>query len=97
MDKKSQVGEVLVNWIVAMIVVFGLIIFSMLWFKPWQKIDSAISPKIDSSYQAGGNYATDIPVQQRRNQAVIPIILIGGTILIAVFASIKRDPNHPYQ
>lgn len=94
--KKAQL-EVGLNWIIAMIVVFTLILFSMLWFRPWQMIDNAITPHIDSSYSAGGKSALDIPVQARRNQALIPVILIGGTILIAFFASIKRDPNVPYE
>lgn len=96
MKKKAQL-EVGLNWLIAMIVIFAILIFSMIWYKPWQMLDSKISPQIDSSYCAGGKCATDIPPQQRRNQEVIPLIFIGGVILIAFLASIKRDPNRPYE
>ena len=94
--KKAQL-ENLFNWFIAMILVFGMLTFSMFWYKPWQAIDNSISPKIDASYCSGGRCATDIPPQARRNQAIIPIIMIGGVVLIAFFSSLKKDPNYPYQ
>ena len=95
--KKAQLGDFAINWLIAMILVFGMISFTMLWYKPWQTIDNSLSPKIDASYCAGGKCATDIPAQARRNQVVIPVILIGGVILMAFLASLKRDPNVPYE
>jgi len=97
MKKKGQLAEFAYNWIIGLIVLFILIIFTMIWFKPWQAIDNEISPKIDSSYQAGGKYAEDLPGQFRKNQRVIPFIFIGGVIVILVLLSIKQDPNYPYE
>ena len=97
MNKKAQLAEFAYNWIVGLIVLFAIITFSMLWFKPFQSIDNAITPMINTSYQANGKYVEDLPNQFRRNQIVLPTIFIGGVIIILVLISLKQDPNYPYQ
>ena len=97
MNKKAQLAEFAYNWITGLVVLFIIIIFSMIWFNPWQVIDSELTPLIDPSYEALGKKATDLPPQFRKNQVVIPVIFIGGVIVILVLLSIKQDPNYPYQ
>lgn len=97
MRKKGQDLMPLLNWFIAMILIFGMVMFSMMWNKPWQAVDHAISPQIDASYESQGRSALDIPPQARKNQKIIPVILVGGVILVAFFGSIKRDPNRPYE
>lgn len=97
MNKKSQLAEFAHTWIVGLAIIFFIIIFSMIWFEPWQMVDHILTPKIDNSYQANGQYVEDLPKQFRRNQVVIPIIFLGGMIIYLVLASMKQDPNVPYE
>lgn len=97
LNKKSQLAEFAYNWIVGLIILFIIIIFSMIWYKPWQTIDEKISPMIDTSYAAGGKNVSNLPPQFRKNQQLIPVIFIGGVIVILVLISLKQDPNRPYQ
>ena len=96
MDKKAQ-AEVLLNWFIAIAVIFLIVLFSMIWLgNPWQKVDSSISPMIDNTYCGEDTCADDLPPQFRRNQGLVPVIIIIAVLLIAFLSGIRRDPNVPY-
>ncbi len=94
--KKAQL-EVAFNWLVALVLIFTVFITFMVWNKPWQTFDNKISPKIDTSYEAGGKTAVDLMPQVRRNQALVPVIIIGAILAWAILSTIKPDPNYPFQ
>lgn len=96
MKKKGQL-EAMFTWMIALIVIAAIFMFFMVWMKPWQAIDHAISPKIDPNYCSGGKCATDIPPIARRNQGLVPVIMIFGVLTMAVLASLRKDPNYPQQ
>lgn len=97
MNKKGDLGNTVINWFVAMILVFGIIIGYALWLQPWQSIDNALSPMAVSLPTSNGHNYLEIQQQARNQQSLVPYLLVGGVILIAVFASIRPDPNYPQQ
>lgn len=95
MNKRGQL-ELLMNWFMAMVLIFGFVIFFMVWVKPWQEIDNKITPQIDDSAYSGDTVPSDLLPQIRRNQAIGPILMIVGVLGIAIMSSLRRDPNRPY-
>ena len=95
--KKGQL-EAMFTWIVALIVIFVIYLFVMIWIKPWQAVDNALTPKIDASYSGtNGKCADDIPPIARRNQMLVPLIMMIGVLVMAILASLRKDPNYPNQ
>ena len=97
MNKKAELGNAVINWFIATVLVFGIIITYAVWQKPWQMIDNNLAPQAVSMLLNNGHDFREIQQQARNQQSLVPLIYILGAIVIAVFASIKMNPNYPYQ
>jgi len=89
--KKAQ--QALINWFIALVLIFAIALGYFAVTKPFQYIDHQLSPQINitTDTQDGQEVVNKI----RRYWVVWPIILIGSIILWAFFSSIKQDPNYP--
>lgn len=86
------------TWFVAMILLFGVFVGFMVFNKPWQKFTGVVDPKIPDTYTANdGSNARELLPIFKRNQALVPVILMGVIVLWAFLASLKQDPNYPVQ
>ena len=97
MSRKSQL-EPSFNWFIGLALIFFVGIGWMVLTKAFISLDDAVTPRInDSSFEGTGKSPIDTLKLTRRAWVAFPLILITGIIIYLVMASLKQDPNYPYQ
>ena len=95
-NKKAQM-EALANWFYALIIIFVITMGFIVFTKPIRIVDEKISAQLEGATYGGKNIVEDVFPRIRKNYIAMPVILIGGVLLIAFLASLKQDPNYPQQ
>jgi len=81
----------------ALFIIFIIVIGFIVFTKPIRIVDAKLVEHLNGSTYAGKDVANELFPKIRKNYIAVPLILIVGTLLIAVLSSLKQDPNYPYQ